>query len=290
MTAADLIVNDVQFENCPFCDSERVASVGKIPYSSPAHFSTSEIEFAAVPELWRCENCASSFVQNVVPENVAARLYSTGVSADRWSSDEFQLQKPADQLECMNRYLLRGSSVLDIGCNTGELLDYARGRGCRTSGVEYSESSRRILETKGHGVFASMSEVTGQFDVITAFDLVEHFYDVPGFFRHCKSMLKEGGVLILLTGDIGSLSARICKSKWWYLRYPEHIAFLSKVYFANRTGFLIEEWVRTYASKGYQCRWTEITRQVTNALLRRRYIGLPSIGPDHVLVVLKNDR
>jgi SAM-dependent methyltransferase len=289
MTQGALIGNHTRYESCPLCFSERIEPVGRIPYESPTRFSTSEVEFAAAPQLWRCKDCGSSFVQNVVPEDIAVTLYTGGASGERWSSEPFEVVKPANQLECLDGYFREGASVLDIGCNTGELLDYARRRGCRTAGVEYSAASRRILETKGHDSFANISDVDEQFDVITAFDLVEHFYDVPDFFRRCKAMLKKGGVLVVLTGDIGSLSARVCKANWWYLRYPEHIAFPSRKYFARHSGLVLDRWLRTYASKGYQAGWVEILRQLASGLVKRRYSGLPSIGPDHVMAVLKNE-
>ena len=102
-------------------------------------------------------------------------------------------------------------------------------------------------------------------------------------------ILKKEGVLIVLTGDIGSLSARLCKSSWWYLQYPEHIVFLSKKYFAQHSGFLVEEWVRTYASKSYQGSLPYVLRGLASGVVRMRYNGLPSVGPDHVLAVLKNE-
>jgi SAM-dependent methyltransferase len=289
MTHSTTIENDLRYDHCPLCNSRRVSKVGGIPYDSPTRFSTSEFELAAAPELWHCKDCGSSFVQNAVPQETAIRLYTSGASGERWASEAFQLLKPENQLLTLNSYLEAGASVLDIGCNTGELLDYARERGSKTTGVEYSAPSREVLERKGHDSFASLADVTGAFDVITAFDLVEHFYDVPGFFRRCKALLKRGGVLVILTGDIGSVTARVSKADWWYLRYPEHIVFPSREFFARHSGLRLEKWVRTYASKGYEGSWSQILRQLLGGLVRRRYSGLPSIGPDHVLVVLTNE-
>ena len=283
------IANQARYERCPLCSSGRIDAVGAIPYDSPTRFSTNHVEFAAAPQLWHCHDCRSSFVQNVVPEEIAVTLYTSGVSGERWSSEPFESIKPSNQRECLEHYFRKSARVLDIGCNTGELLDFARNRGCETSGVEYSAASRRVLEKKGHRAFASLADVSGSYDVITAFDLVEHFYDIPNFFRSCKELLREGGVLVILTGDIGSLTARLCKSNWWYLKYPEHIAFPSRRYFARHTGLSLDRWLRTYASKGYRAGWRQILGQLVRGLWKRQYSGLPSIGPDHVMVVLKNE-
>lgn len=282
-----LIANNFRDTLCPLCMAENIHKVGDISYLQPIRFSTKEIELEVIPELWKCSACDSSFVQNRVPESMAISLYSQGESAGRWSGNPFTLQKPTNQIGCLAKYFLKGKKVLDIGCNTGELLDYAKTLGCETAGVEYSKSSRRVLEKKRHLAFSSMFEVTQKFDVVTAFDLVEHLYDVPAFFHACRNMLKKDGMLIILTGNIGSLSARLSKARWWYLKYPEHIVFPSKKYCASCAGYEIHEWIKTYASTGYQHPVWYSIRRARHGILDGTFTGLPSIGPDHILAVMK---
>ena len=178
-------------------------------------------------------------------------------------------------------------AVLDVGCNTGELLDFVKSKGCRTAGVEFSATSRSMLNSKQHQAYDSLDHVTERFDVITAFDLVEHLYDVPGFLKKCQSLLVDGGVVVILTGDKSSLSARICQSKWWYLTHPEHIVFPSRQYYVQHSGLHVEKWIPTYASKGYKKQPVAVFKGVLKRILKRNYTGLPSLGPDHVLIVLK---
>ncbi len=64
------------------------------------------------------------------------------------------------------------------GCNTGELLDFAKGLGCQTSGLEYSGDSCEVIREKGHDAYQSFAEIDQQYEFITAFDLVEHLFDV----------------------------------------------------------------------------------------------------------------
>ncbi len=285
------IVNDLVYECCPLCFSHDMTNVGKITYESPLFFSTSLIDLEAIPELWTCNQCNSSFTQNRVPEKSAVSLYSDGVSADRWSYEKttFKNIKPSNQIECLKRYFVNGKKVLDIGCNTGELLDYARIHGCETAGVEYSLESIGVLKNKNHCIYNSLNDIDGneQYDVITAFDLVEHLYDIPCFFRKCKQMLSEGGVLIILTGNIESFSARFCKSKWWYVSFPEHIVFPSRKYLVQHSGFSLCEWIKTYASNNFKSSFTKSFRRFIKGVINNYYNGLPCIEPDHVLVVLR---
>ena len=93
--------------------------------------------------------------------------------------------------------------------------------------------------------------------------------------------------MIILTGNANSLSSRISKSKWWYVGYPEHIIFPSKYFIKEMTQFKLKRAINTYASKGYENKWYNILHIVGIKLLRKDYNGLPSIGPDHHLLVLK---
>ncbi len=285
-----MINNSLTYDNCPLCCSSSISKKGDISYAEPLYFSTTIIELDNTPELWKCSKCQSSFTQNRVSENDSIKLYSNGLSAERWSRTgiTFVNSKPENQLKCLQQYFLPGKKVLDIGCNTGELLDYAKSLGCETTGVEYSKQSREVIKTKNHKSYSTIPEINEQFDVITAFDLVEHLYDMPTFFLNCKKLLKNGGLLIILTGNIDSFSAKFCNSKWWYVRFPEHISFPSHNYFVKHSGFTLVEKVKTYASIGYEVRLLSSLKGVMIGILRGRYSGLPSIRSDHMLVILRN--
>lgn len=279
--------NNYWNKDCPLCGYLDVCRVGEVSYVQPILFSTNEVELGLAPELWKCQNCSSWFSQNIFPENQARELYGKGNAGERWSRGPFDSQKPRAILDMLGH--ISGSRVrlLDVGCNTGELLDFAKTKGCETSGVEFSLESRKVLRDKGHHDYDSLDKVDNEFDVITAFDLVEHLYDVSGFLNSCRRLLADNGVMVILTGDISSVSARVCKEKWWYLKYPEHIVFPSRKYYEEFSGLHLEKWIRTYASLPYKQSLLSVVRGVIIGKLRKNYIGLPSLGPDHALIVLR---
>lgn len=280
-------MNKFRRSNCPFCSSKELYLIGGIVYRKPVIFSTNEIELSDLPELWRCQQCLSCFVQNTVDADTAKMLYSTGQAGERWSTEAFDQNKMQNVIDSMAGIFKNKGSVLDVGCNTGELLDFAHAYGCKTSGLEFSSASRELLVNKGHSAYSTFEECPDEYDVITAFDLVEHLYDVPTFLKKCRERLAENGKLVILTGNIGSLSARLSGARWWYAQYPEHIVFPSKKYFSKYSGFQIEKWIPTYASKGYKFPIFQIIRGAVSSFLRMKYAGLPSFGSDHTLIVLK---
>lgn len=281
------IDNDFRRRTCPFCESTRIAPLGEIPVPPHIGFSTHEIAPSRKSELWQCADCSSWFKQNALRPESAVALYASGESGNRWSSERFEQIKCEEVLDTLSACARPSAKALDIGSSAGQLLDFLKSRGCDTAGVEYSDACRPILEGKGHHYFPSLDQVDGKFDLVTAFDLVEHLYDIPGFFRRCRELLVEGGTLVLLTGDIESISARLCRDKWWYLRYPEHVVFPSARFLNSGGGhFILRRKIRTYAARGYREPWYRAARRAGPALLRGRYDGLPSLGPDHALVVL----
>lgn len=280
-------MNTTKPEGCPLCRSSDVVFEGEIDYLKPVKFSTTEISLDLIPELWSCRSCKSGFTSNVVSEDMARRLYSEGLSGQRWSNEAFEVAKGKEIVAALGALFGKGVLVLDVGCNVGVLLDFAKSKQCETAGVEYSTECRRVIEGKGHRYHQTMDEAGQGFDVITAFDLVEHLYDPLSFFNDCWHKLRDGGAMVVLTGNISCLSSKLSRANWWYLKYPEHIVFPSKRYLSLLPGFRLETWIRTYASVAYKKPLLVSMRRLVVEFPRGRYMGLPSIGGDHALVVLR---
>lgn len=252
-------------------------------------FSTHNISLSQIPHLSSCASCKSWFTQNILDSETASHLYATGSSDSKWVRNlKFEESKSKNITQRLELYLRQDVNLLDIGCNTGELLDFARSRGCVTAGVELSETSQNILKDKGHYFFGSLDAVEGQYDVITAFDVVEHLYDVPIFLDRVESLLSKGGVFIFLTGDIKSLSARLSVQRWWYLKAPEHIGFPSIDFFKNLKEWVVKSVDKTYASAGYRKLFIwGLAQFLRKTFFKGGYDGLSSLGPDHMLVVME---
>ncbi|HEX9022567.1 MAG TPA: class I SAM-dependent methyltransferase [Geobacteraceae bacterium] len=282
-----IVDNDLVHGKCPLCSSESIRRLGDIAYCRPLVFSSGEIALKNEPELWKCANCRSGFTQYAVPEKAAAELYGAGAGGERWISKPFAEEKPKEVIQELEKILLPGRRVLDVGCNTGEMLDFARNRHCLTTGVDYSMASVGIVREKGHNCFLTLEEAKGEYDVITAFDLVEHLHDISSFLGACRDKLRDKGLLVILTGNISCFSARISGADWWYVRFPEHIIFPSMHYFCSLPHFSVAKWRRTYAAVKFLAPLRDRIRSLLKGIQHGDYAGIPSIGPDHELVVLR---
>lgn len=282
------INNNIKIDICPCCKSRSISKVGAIKYAENTTYSSTQIILTEIPKLWRCNECQSSFTQNRVSETDSISLYSLGSS---WSSESFANYKTQATVDLIESLVTPGCKILDIGCANGAMLDYAQQRGAVTFGLEYSLTNLDELRRKQHTAYSDWSQVDENFDIITAFDVVEHLYDLESFLNSCFSHLSNDGILVLMTGDINSWSARAGNKKWWYVRYPEHILFPSLNYFATLHNFKIVNTVKTYPNR--LDKYSPIVNflwrlQLTIRSLRLgNFIPTMLFPPDHFIVVLK---
>jgi SAM-dependent methyltransferase len=92
---------------------------------------------------------------------------------------------------------IENKSVLDFGCGNGGFLLRARKVASRAAGVEVEERLKPHFQNKGLEVVGSLSEVPGNFDLITVFHVLEHVKDPVGLLRQLGGKLNRGGSLIV---------------------------------------------------------------------------------------------
>ena len=96
-----------------------------------------------------------------------------------------------------------GDRVLDVGCGTGNFLHAAAtSKGATATGIELNGDSACMARNRGLNVVGDLIEEharvrTGFYDVVCAFQVLEHIA-VPGpFIAGCLQALKPGGLFIV---------------------------------------------------------------------------------------------
>jgi len=292
----NLVENNYRFEVCPCCKGNDLLFHYTIELEQPTKYGSLEVVPALAPELWSCKGCKSKFVRNIVTEEDSIKLYTNSNSGERWNTPAFIDDKTPETVVILDSYLRSSDSVLDIGCNTGEFLDYAKDKGCKTYGLEYSSAGRTIAADKGHILYGSPTEFTDElFDVITAFDLMEHLYSPNEFIAKWTQHLKPNGLLIIHTGDASSQATQLAKGRWWYFRLIEHIVFPSKEWYASLLNYKLISYVPIWASQYFKKQKTgkqliKLTRLLPGInQMFGSYTGIPALKPDHHFVVLRKE-
>jgi SAM-dependent methyltransferase len=122
--------------------------------------------------------------------------------------------------------------ILDVGAGIGTFVEEAQARGWNATGVEPSNTAVIRAKSRGitviHGTAASLP--AGEFfDVVTAWDVIEHILEPADFISELSNRLLASGWLVLETGNYQSI-ARIKLGKEWWLWNPDHRWYFSPAY------------------------------------------------------------
>lgn len=182
-------------------------------------------------DLYQCTRCGT-LQQPSLPRGAELAGLYRGMRDDAYLAEERGRRRTARRvLDLIQPYAAHGR-LLDVGCGPGLLLDEARGRGFEVEGVELSASAaayaRERLGLRVHEVAVEELDADGGgFDVVVLADVLEHLSDPVGVLRHCRTLLRAGGVLCVITPDPSSAAARLAGRRWWGL-LPAHTFLLRR--------------------------------------------------------------
>jgi ubiquinone/menaquinone biosynthesis C-methylase UbiE len=139
------------------------------------------------------------------------------------------------------------SSVLDVGCGTGNYLLALSGIvGCDCWGIDSSEAMLAEAQsqlTKAHLYCAPAERMklpADQFDLVFAVDVVHHLGDRGQVFRECLRVLRPGGNFCLVTESAEMIRRREPHASYFpdaveieLARYPSVVALKSELHAAG---------------------------------------------------------
>jgi ubiquinone/menaquinone biosynthesis C-methylase UbiE len=191
----------------------------------------------------RCANCGMVYMNPMFTEEALASLYREGYyrKTTRYSyfderENEQRVIKAAQRrLRRMNRMVdLRQGTLLDVGCAFGVCLRTAKHLypQCHVHGVDISEYATEYARDQlGLDVLTGSLEEAAYpsnlFDAVTMTGLIEHLRDPRVEMREVNRVMRMGGVVVIETGDVGSLEARI-KGKHYTYFLPGHVNYFSR--------------------------------------------------------------
>ncbi|MBI3385865.1 class I SAM-dependent methyltransferase [Candidatus Gottesmanbacteria bacterium] len=124
-------------------------------------------------------------------------------------------------------------SLLDIGCAMGILLEEAQKQGIAAYGIDISADAVKYCKKKGFTVWQGTAETAKipkekTFDIVTAFEVIEHEADPVAMMRRVYKLLKNGGIALITTPNHDTFWRKLM-GKWWVgYRHPEHINFFNR--------------------------------------------------------------
>lgn len=127
----------------------------------------------------------------------------------------------------------KGAKALDVGCATGACLSVFDEMGLAPHGVDINPyaiglAGRRVPGAVLHnGPLATRPPEMNGYALAILSDVVEHVESPVDLLREVSSALSPGGLVIILTPDIGSVSARVLGGLWPHFK-REHITLLGR--------------------------------------------------------------
>jgi hypothetical protein len=122
----------------------------------------------------------------------------------------------------------------------------------------------------------------GPYDIITAIEVIEHVKDPHSFIADLHKRIKDGGLLVIHTGAIDSLTAKLLGRWLWYLNPPDHCTIFSRHALKNlisNSGFdLLEHNLRYYEWGGLNNILLKVARIIESRRLGRLASKLPALA------------
>ena len=183
-----------------------------------------------------CKSCGTIF-QHPMPTLEAMRSYvdeeyTAGVYRDYVAARDLKLLTFGPRVEEIRRRAGVGR-LLDIGASCGYFVDAALERGFDAYGVELSapavaQAPERLRDRLILGDINRLSEIhCSRYDVVTAFDIIEHTLDPLGFLNELRGVMKPGSWLVLTTPNTQHLLPYVLGRRWPMLQPLQHTVLFS---------------------------------------------------------------
>ena len=132
------------------------------------------------------------------------------------------------------RQRVSAGRLLDVGASCGFFVEAALGAGFDAYGIELSAEAismapAGVRERLLHGDLNTIDFARLEaFDVVTAFDVIEHVFDPPAFLRGLRRATKPGSWVVISTPDAGHLLRHVLRSRWPMFQPLQHTVLFSR--------------------------------------------------------------
>lgn len=186
--------------------------------------------------ILRCQDCGLGRADTTSfdPANYYTEEYFSGGQTDGYAdylgSESVLRREFAREVNFIRRWCPSGR-LLEIGCAYGFFLQEAK-RHFDVAGVELSADAAAHCRGKGLDVATgvvskAVLDRIGPVDVVVMLDVIEHLPEPHDMLALCARYLTPGGLIVLTTGDFGSLAARWAGSGWRLMTPPQHLWFFT---------------------------------------------------------------
>lgn len=177
--------------------------------------------------ILECAGCGFRFVQSPTPGDA----YYAGADHSTYSALSPARQRYFAELKASLQRrglsLREGASMIDLGAGEGDWLaawPEVRSR----YATERQPTLIRRMNDRGIATVESLDQVGGRrFDLVSAFDFLEHVEDPDALLRGISAHMAEGATLVIGVPDMGKWAARLFGTRY-YLVCPMHYSYFTR--------------------------------------------------------------
>ena len=213
-----------KLEKCPVCKNKLFDN-----YMICTDYSVSGESFALV----KCQSCKLVFTNPRPSEKNLSKYYKSDQyisHTDKGNSllnivyklvRKYTLSKKNALITSVNS---RTGVLLDYGCGTGDFVKTASNKGWQAFGFEPNNDAKSIAVKKNKDfILNKISDTKSDFDIITAWHVVEHISDLRKTVKTLIGKLKKDGHLIVAVPNHKSYDAQYYKEHWAAYDLPRHL-------------------------------------------------------------------
>lgn len=220
---------------CPLCDSDQTR-----PRPASGDW-----------KIHQCLECRTSFLWPAPDPRTLASYYDM----DYYGCGDGKFVGPVEGIVGIFRYLrartirrfyhrakairglVRGGTVLDVGCGRGLMLQYLKGWGYEVEGVELDNAaSARAAGNLGQPIRCSLEEVIRSsrksYDVVCFWHSLEHLPEPGRALEAADRLLAPGGLLVIAAPHMESVQSRLAGPRWLHLDLPRHLVHFDMTHLA----------------------------------------------------------
>jgi 2-polyprenyl-3-methyl-5-hydroxy-6-metoxy-1,4-benzoquinol methylase len=165
-------------------------------------------------------------LQKYYPDDYAS--YAKAIEDEKWFWNRWDRNYGVKkQRKSVERFVSLGR-MLEVGCGTGLFLNEMQQRGWFVTGVEpnqYASSyaRKRFDLNVFQGTLKEYDAAPESFDVVCAWNVVEHLPRPAQDLRRMQVALRKGGLLVMSVPNLGSLDLRWFGESWMGWDLPRHL-------------------------------------------------------------------
>ena len=189
--------------------------------------------------LLLCNGCgfltADLKISNIQLEKLYGKDYFEDGEYTDYKSEKVALQlnfkKRINHIKSLSN-VNENSKVFEIGCAHGFFLDLLKQQSLEASGIDISKEAVQYAinscDVDAHyGDFLKFKPKFSP-DIICLWDAIEHIGNPRKYLEHANDISAPGSYILITTGDIASLNARIRGPKWRMIHPPTHLHYFTK--------------------------------------------------------------